>query len=262
MKIEFEGFIEAITPFMEANGFASKKEKYENQIGFYKPLREGSKDQYFFRFESSSLPVSLFAVYGVRFHKMLKYMGEVVPHYQYKEDTLHFSEMTYQKMLTSKEEMEDALNHYKTLYANCAIPFYRQNSTLNGVLETLRCTNEYQSPYMPKETGRYFTNYNARDLELFLTKILKPDEFELRVAYYKNAFANRINSVINGLKEPVVQKEFERYKGREDILLNNIPINDKEIDDLVEKINSIDIEQARKELISSAGPQTNRPNNP
>lgn len=231
----FNEFIEnIINSYFEKEGY--KKRKKESVIYFRK---DGDKE-FFFELMPYMSGHNTKVTYGVYFKKFQEVYSTVLGKRDfnrtlfYRCDVGFFNKAGYSRIeLESEEDLILAEGIVKDLHENYAIPFYKKNSSLKGILNTLRKVDG-----LPRasHTNEIHSLYQERGimLELFLTKLFLPEEIESRVEYYKKACHT-------------ASKEHEVKTGEKDGYLYILDI----MKNGIEKMNNANWDEIRKKLITS-----------
>ena len=176
----FQKLIEIVTPFFEKEGFKKKR-----KTTFSKREAEA---EYFFIIQSYQSGFSAMSTYGVYFERFNRVFCNVFTKRDFKETLFvttesGFMETDYQRfILESEEDIKDSQLRLIELYENYSVPYFKSNSTLQGVLNTIRL-----------EEGLHQVNGNKHNsllpkqsiqLDLFLTKLLDEEGYERRVEHY------------------------------------------------------------------------------
>lgn len=237
-KFNFDGMIEELTPFFLRQGFEIDKTlfKEKERRGFIKPYSEYPDDFCFCRFAPYYQRTKAEMGYGVKLSRMTKYI-QLLGLYV-RDDTLYQRGKILSYFVDSEDLFQKALSSYETAYFNWCIPFFEQNDTPRGVFESIRFSGMDHRGIPSDEvlrTGKKHTCLNDKELDLFLTKVFAPEEIEERVAFII-ADAARVRHILATEHDIPIEADSE---SRLIAHLNGI----------LAKIETIDIETARKELI-------------
>jgi hypothetical protein len=232
----FKIFIESlITPYFEKEGY---KERKKESITYYR--KDGDKE-FFYSLMPYMAGHNTKVTYGILFKKFQKIYSEVMQENFIEDETIKyrcdvgmFNKPGYSRIeLESEEDLIIAEGIVKDLYENYAIPFFKENSTLIGILNTLRKVDGLP---LASHTNEIHSLYSERGimLELFLTKLFLTEELESRVEYYKMACYT-------------ASKEHEEKTGEKDgyLYILNIMKNG------IEKMNKANWDEIRNKLITS-----------
>jgi hypothetical protein len=131
--------------------------------------------------------------------------------------------------LDDKEDLEISEGIVLDIFYNYAIPFFQKNSALEGVLESLRSVNIFQKPRPNFIHSKH--DEESILLELFLTQLLYPSQFEASVKRYREAI-------------PQASEKHEIETGKKDFYLYLSDI----LTDGIQKIHNADWDKIRLEL--------------
>ena len=235
----FEKVIEELTPFFLEHGFAIDNSKFwKNKGKFLKSFEEYPEDCFFCRFSPYHNKTFVEMEYGVRLSKMTKYIESLGEYRGEPDDTLYQRGKVLSYFVDSENLFQKALSSYKTAYFNWCIPFFEQNATPRGVFESVRFSGMDHRGIPSDEvlrTGKKHTCLNDKELDLFLTKVFAPEEIEDRVSFII-ADAARVRHIL------ATEHDIPLNPNAENRLIDHL-------NGILAKIETIDINTARKELI-------------
>ncbi|WP_373551988.1 hypothetical protein [Haliscomenobacter sp.] len=239
IKLNYDGMLEELTPFFLEQGFAVDDSlRKQNRNSFVQQSMENLTDFCFCRFAPYHNKSFVEMSYGVRLSKMTPYIEFLGEYRGEPDDTLYQRGKVLSFFVNDDSLFSEAINSFKTAYHDWCLPFFKQNATPRGVFESVRSTG-MDLRGIPSDdvlrTGKNHTCLNAKELDLFLTKVFSPEEIEDRVAFII-ADAARVRHIL------VTEHDIPVNQNAENRLVNHL-------NEVLAKIETIDIDTARKELI-------------
>lgn len=227
----FNSIIGKIKPFFEKNGFIEKKSK--NFVTFQKETSLVEQCIKFNSYGNSTIGTS----FSITLNKIHEYYDKKL-HGEHMGCTIlcpthFFSDEPY---FNSEEKQINAINFVKNLYVNYAIPFFDKTSTIYGVIENLRVN--YGIGIVRGDAEKGLFGYHEIFYELFLTRLIYPEQFMERIKYYKSTMVERINIELR-------EVEFDNIKID---LENRLESLEDEYTIYQEKLLNLDVKKLRLEL--------------
>ena len=234
----YNNIVSKLTSFFAEEGFIIPKTSFWKEfIIFEHTYDEAPEDRYFCRLGHLSGKSIVYLAFGVKLKKMEKYIKHIGGYTGDIAETLLFSDALIRRYnLDDEASAKQAFIGLQSTYYDWALPFFKQNASPKGVFESLRIKGFDRSApsYSVMRKGHFYTNYNGEQLDLFLTKVFNPNEIEDRMNFF--------------IAEAAKYREFLKTKG--------VPIESNSEQEFIDhlngilaKIETIDIETARKELI-------------
>lgn len=234
----YNNTVEKLTSFFAEEGFVIPKTSFWKEfITFEHIYDEIPENSYFCRLGHRSAKSTVYLIFGVKLKKMEKYIKHIGGYTgDVTETLLFFDEGARYYYIDDEATAKQAFIGLQSTYYDWALPFFKQNASPKGVFESLRIKGfDRRAPsYSVMRKGHFFNNYNGEQLDLFLTKVFNPNEIEDRMNFF--------------IEEAAKYREFLKTKG--------VPIEPNSEQEFIDhlngilaKIETIDIETARKELV-------------
>jgi hypothetical protein len=239
IKLNYDGMLAELTPFFLEQGFAVDDSlRKKNRNSFVQQSMENLTDFRFCRFAPYYNKSLIEMSYGVRLSKMTPYIEFLGEYRGEPDDTLYQRGKVLSFFVNDDSLFSEAINSFKVAYHNWCLPFFKQNATPRGVFESVRFTGMDNRGIPSDEvlrTGKNHTCINDKELDLFLSKVFAPEEIEERVAFII-ADAARVRHIL------AAEHDIPLNPNAENRLIDHI-------NGILAKIETIDIDTARKELI-------------
>jgi hypothetical protein len=234
----YNNIVEKLTSFFAEEGFVIPETSFRKEfITFEHIYDEAPENRYFCILCYRTAKSNVYLKFGVKLKEMEKYIKHIGGYTGDVAETLFFfDEFVRDYDLDDEAMAKQAFIGLQSTYYDWALPFFKQNASPKGVFESLRITGSDRSypTYYTMKKGCYYTNFNSRELDLFLTKVFNPNEIEDRINFF--------------IAEAAKYREFLKTKG--------VPIEPNSenrliahLNEILAKIETIDIDTARKELI-------------
>lgn len=234
----YNNIVEKLTSFFAEEGFVIPETSFRKEfITFEHIYDEAPENRYFCTLGYRNAKSTVYLKFGVKLKRMEKYIKHIEGDTVDATETLSFfDEFVRYYYLDDEATAKQAFIGLQSTYYDWALPFFKQNASPKGVFESLRITgSDRRAPsYSVMREGHFYTNFNSEQLDLFLTKVFNPNEIEDRMNFF--------------IAEAAKYREFLKTKGvpmepnSENRLIDHL-------NGILAKIDTIDIDTARKELI-------------